>query len=131
MLPAAGFGALLTTSWACRRRRKASHHRCTEKVTAASELAAAKTATYTPPLWVPKELVVPEKKLSLAHLPTPIHRWNLPCVNPAEFEVWIKRDDCTGSELSGNKVRKLEFLLAEALAQGFSGGLASLLTVYN
>ena len=32
--------------------------------------------------------------------------------------MWIKRDDCTGCELSGNKVRKLEFLLAEALAGG-------------
>ncbi len=29
--------------------------------------------------------------------------------------VWIKRDDETGSDLSGNKVRKLEFLLAEAV----------------
>jgi D-cysteine desulfhydrase len=33
-------------------------------------------------------------------------------------EVWIKRDDLTGSAMSGNKVRKLEYLLAEALAQG-------------
>lgn len=31
-------------------------------------------------------------------------------------EVWVKRDDQTGSDLSGNKVRKLEFLLAEAKA---------------
>lgn len=30
---------------------------------------------------------------------------------------WIKRDDHTGSELMGNKVRKLEYLMAEALAQ--------------
>jgi D-cysteine desulfhydrase len=29
--------------------------------------------------------------------------------------VWIKRDDQTGSDLSGNKVRKLEFLLADAI----------------
>jgi D-cysteine desulfhydrase len=29
---------------------------------------------------------------------------------------WIKRDDQTGSELSGNKVRKLEYLMADALA---------------
>ena len=29
--------------------------------------------------------------------------------------VWVKRDDETGSDLSGNKVRKLEFLLAEAI----------------
>ena len=31
--------------------------------------------------------------------------------------IWIKRDDHTGSELSGNKVRKLEYLMAEALQQ--------------
>ncbi len=33
-------------------------------------------------------------------------------------EVWVKRDDMTGIELSGNKVRKLEFLMADALAKG-------------
>lgn len=33
-------------------------------------------------------------------------------------EVWCKRDDLTGFGLSGNKVRKLEFLLAEARALG-------------
>ena len=32
-------------------------------------------------------------------------------------EVWIKRDDKTSSEYGGNKPRKLEFLLGEALAQ--------------
>jgi len=31
--------------------------------------------------------------------------------------LWLKRDDHTGSELMGNKVRKLEYLMAEALAQ--------------
>lgn len=35
----------------------------------------------------------------------------------SESTFYIKRDDETGSDLSGNKVRKLEFLLAEALAQ--------------
>lgn len=30
--------------------------------------------------------------------------------------IWLKRDDHTGSELMGNKVRKLEYLMAEALA---------------
>ncbi|KAI5056642.1 hypothetical protein GOP47_0028460 [Adiantum capillus-veneris] len=49
--------------------------------------------------------------------PTPIHRWNLPNL-PAGAEVWIKRDDLTGMQLSGNKVRKLEFLLAAAKAEG-------------
>jgi L-cysteate sulfo-lyase len=31
--------------------------------------------------------------------------------------LWIKRDDCTGLSTGGNKTRKLEFLLAEAIAQ--------------
>ena len=33
-------------------------------------------------------------------------------------DIWIKRDDCTGFALGGNKVRKLEFLIAEAESQG-------------
>jgi D-cysteine desulfhydrase len=36
----------------------------------------------------------------------------------AGVAIFFKRDDFTGSELSGNKVRKLEFLLADALAAG-------------
>jgi D-cysteine desulfhydrase len=32
--------------------------------------------------------------------------------------IWAKRDDMTGSVLSGNKVRKLEFAIADAWAQG-------------
>ncbi|KAL0341661.1 UNVERIFIED_CONTAM: putative D-cysteine desulfhydrase 1, mitochondrial [Sesamum calycinum] len=51
------------------------------------------------------------------YLPTPIHKWNLPDL-PKNTEVYIKRDDLSGMQLSGNKVRKLEFLLAEAVAQG-------------
>ena len=31
--------------------------------------------------------------------------------------MYVKRDDLTGAQLSGNKVRKLEFLLADALAR--------------
>jgi D-cysteine desulfhydrase len=33
-------------------------------------------------------------------------------------EIWIKRDDLTGLAGGGNKTRKLEFLVADALAQG-------------
>lgn len=33
-------------------------------------------------------------------------------------EIWIKRDDLTGLTGGGNKTRKLEFLVAEALSQG-------------
>src|SRR5882672_2660674 len=32
--------------------------------------------------------------------------------------LWIKRDDCTGLATGGNKTRKLEFLIADALQQG-------------
>jgi L-cysteate sulfo-lyase len=32
--------------------------------------------------------------------------------------LWVKRDDCTGLALGGNKTRKLEFLMADALGQG-------------
>ena len=74
---------------------------------------------YEAPAWTPAELAAPAQRLRLAHLPTPIHKWvGLPGVDSSSTEVWIKRDDCTGCELSGNKVRKLEFLLAEALAAG-------------
>ncbi|ONK61276.1 uncharacterized protein A4U43_C08F28020 [Asparagus officinalis] len=50
-------------------------------------------------------------------LPSPIHKWNLPNL-PENTEVWIKRDDLSGMQLSGNKVRKLEFLMADAVEQG-------------
>jgi len=33
-------------------------------------------------------------------------------------QVWMKRDDLTGMGLGGNKVRKLEFLVGDALAKG-------------
>ncbi|MEA5059151.1 MAG: D-cysteine desulfhydrase family protein [Candidatus Pelethousia sp.] len=56
-------------------------------------------------------------RLSLAQLPTPLHR--LPNISALTGKnVYIKRDDMTGVALGGNKVRKLEFLLADALAQG-------------
>ncbi|CAH3157719.1 unnamed protein product, partial [Pocillopora meandrina] len=51
----------------------------------------------------------------LAQRDTPIHQRNLPTL-PKEFSLFIKRDDMTGSTLSGNKVHSLEFiLLADAL----------------
>ncbi|ACY17751.1 D-cysteine desulfhydrase family protein [Haliangium ochraceum] len=54
---------------------------------------------------------------SLARLPTPLEP--LPATGAMlGVDLWIKRDDLTGVEMTGNKVRKLEFLLADALAKG-------------
>jgi D-cysteine desulfhydrase family pyridoxal phosphate-dependent enzyme len=68
----------------------------------------------------------------LAFLPTPLHplpRLSAsvrtlgaggPATTPAEraVQLWIKRDDQTGLACGGNKTRKLELLLADALARG-------------
>ncbi|XP_015883811.3 bifunctional D-cysteine desulfhydrase/1-aminocyclopropane-1-carboxylate deaminase, mitochondrial [Ziziphus jujuba] len=72
---------------------------------------------YTPPSWATHLNPIPPNYFSLAHLPTPIHKWNLPNL-PKNTQVWLKRDDLSGMQLSGNKVRKLEFLMADAVAQG-------------
>ena len=56
-------------------------------------------------------------RVSLGILPTPLYR--LPNISEAMGKnIYIKRDDMTGVALGGNKVRKLEFLIADAMAQG-------------
>lgn len=57
-------------------------------------------------------------RVSLAHLPTPLERLDRLSRELGGPEIWIKRDDCTGLSTGGNKTRKLEFLMAEALAAG-------------
>lgn len=57
-------------------------------------------------------------RIHLAHLPTrlePMERLSEVLGGP---RLYIKRDDCTGLAVGGNKTRKLEFLMADALAQG-------------
>ena len=56
-------------------------------------------------------------RVSLGILPTPLYR--LPNISEAMGKnIYIKRDDMTGVALGGNKVRKLEFLLADAKRKG-------------
>jgi len=56
-------------------------------------------------------------RVRLAHLPTPLEP--LPRLSDAlGVELWIKRDDCTGLAGGGNKTRKLEFLLGQAMVEG-------------
>jgi D-cysteine desulfhydrase family pyridoxal phosphate-dependent enzyme len=52
--------------------------------------------------------------LRFAHLPTPIEPLPRLSAKLGGPQLWIKRDDQTGLALGGNKIRKLEFLLAEA-----------------
>lgn len=57
------------------------------------------------------------RRLHLVHGPTPlVHYPRLS--DRLGVELWVKRDDMTGGVEAGNKLRKLEFLVADALAQG-------------
>ncbi len=67
-------------------------------------------------------------RVPIAQLPTPVE----PLPRLTAFlngpQIWVKRDDQTGLATGGNKARKLEFLVAQALAQGadtlITGGAA-------
>ena len=69
-------------------------------------------------------------RFHLAEFPTPIHyleSFSMACNGPA---IFMKRDDNTSLGMGGNKTRKLEFLIGEALEQGkdtlvTAGGLQS------
>ncbi len=68
-------------------------------------------------------------RLHLAHLPTPLER-HPRLAESLGCDLWIKRDDATLGAEAGNKIRKLEYLLADALARGADtlitcGGLQS------
>ena len=56
-------------------------------------------------------------RLNLAQLPTPITKLQNFSQQFDGVNIWIKRDELTGMEVSGNKIRKLEFSIAEALDQ--------------
>ena len=56
-------------------------------------------------------------RVSLGVFPTPFYKLENISAKYGK-NIWIKRDDMCGVALGGNKVRKLEFLLADARAQG-------------
>ena len=116
-----------------------SHHRYNTKNNPFVHTTTTATVPYILPHWCQKYFTHPPKhgRFSLANLPTPLYRVSVPTstttttndsTNPTTSSVgsilqkynctlYIKRDDCThGIELGGNKIRKLEFLLAEAVA---------------
>jgi D-cysteine desulfhydrase len=57
------------------------------------------------------------ERLHLAHLPTPLWRHDA-LDEMCRTSVWVKRDDMTAAAAAGNKIRKLEWLVADALSQG-------------
>jgi 1-aminocyclopropane-1-carboxylate deaminase/D-cysteine desulfhydrase-like pyridoxal-dependent ACC family enzyme len=80
------------------------------------------TALVDAPRWPhpPREpLETPAPSLALGRYPTPVER-----LDPAQLPpmggaaIWVKRDDKTHDVVGGNKVRKLELLLADARARG-------------
>ena len=62
-------------------------------------------------------MVTTLSRISLAHLPTPLQPLERLSQELGGPQLWIKRDDLTGLAFGGNKTRKLEFLLGEALHQ--------------
>jgi len=62
--------------------------------------------------------VKPLPRVPLARLPTPTEPLDRLSDHWGGPRIFVKRDDLTGSTLTGNKVRKLEFCLGEALALG-------------
>jgi L-cysteate sulfo-lyase len=64
-------------------------------------------------------------RLRLAHLPTPLERLDRLSDALGGPRIYIKRDDCTGLAFGGNKARKLEFLLADAVRGGADTVLTS------
>lgn len=61
--------------------------------------------------------IQPPPRFSLSRLPTPLEIFPLSPDPRSKIEILIKRDDLTGSILSGNKIRKLEFLFYDLISK--------------
>lgn len=88
---------------------------------------------YAPPEWAKTSFSkLPEHgRLQLANLPTPLYKLGskpnhgdssiLKKLEAMDISLYVKRDDVSGGvETGGNKIRKLEFLLADALERDFN-----------
>jgi L-cysteate sulfo-lyase len=56
-------------------------------------------------------------RIRLGHFPTPLEPLKRLTEALGGPRLWMKRDDCTGLATGGNKTRKLEFLMADAVSQ--------------
>ena len=55
------------------------------------------------------------QRIKLGHFPTPIEHLKNITKYLGGPNIFIKRDDCTGLATGGNKTRKLEFLIPDAI----------------
>ena len=69
---------------------------------------------YHPAPWIASHITqLPSHKINLGRLPTPSHPIIIPGLEESGLICTIKRDDLSSFDMSGNKVRKLEFLLSD------------------
>ena len=61
---------------------------------------------------------IPNHRFNLSMKNTPIHPWNFYLSAKNQKNLFIKREDMNSSTLAGNKIKKLEFLAAEAIKNG-------------
>ena len=65
-----------------------------------------------------RNIKIPFPRVPLSHTPTPLE----PMPNLSKLiagpEIWIKRDDCTGLAMGGNKARQLEYYIGQAQKKG-------------
>lgn len=71
---------------------------------------------YIAPKWASGLKLIPKYKVNLGCFPTPIQTSKK--LNNNKIEIQVKREDLCDILMSSNKVRKLEFLLADAIANG-------------
>ncbi len=62
-------------------------------------------------------MIQPPPRFSFSQLPTPLEILSLSPAPDSGIEILVKRDDMTGSILSGNKIRKLEFLFYDLVSR--------------
>ena len=60
-----------------------------------------------------------DNKYPLGFLPTPLHKLNNLSKAYPDYNIFIKRDDQTGLASGGNKTRKLEYLIKQAIDEGY------------
>jgi len=72
----------------------------------------------TDPMTIFDEAVGRFEQAPLAHLPTPFEEMPTLAAELGGPRLFVKRDDQTGLAFGGNKARKLDFILADAVAKG-------------